>query len=145
MNLNNKTFTIFILAFGLPGLGFLIGGVFAFTSTQNFLDQSVSANGTVIDLGLRYSGNSRVYYPIIKFTDESGQEIEFRSSFGSNPPAYQVGEKVSILYIPDNPDQARISSFISLWFLTLLFLGMGTIFTGIGLIFLYSLITNMRK
>jgi hypothetical protein len=137
---NNKIFAIFVLSFGLPGLGLLLGSFFAFNSTQNFLEKSVTATGTVIDLRLEYSEDSNVYYPLVKFQTENGKEIKFKSSFGTNPPAYQVGEEVSIIYLPDNPNKAQINSFWSLWFLSILLLGMGTVFTAIGFGFLWWII-----
>ncbi|GEM_PF-6666929 len=53
-------------------------------------------------------------------------------SVGSSPPAYDVGERVGVLYHADVPEQARIEGFIENGFAPSLFGGLGGIFALIG-------------
>ncbi|WP_013320872.1 DUF3592 domain-containing protein [Gloeothece verrucosa] len=142
MNQHNKLFSIVGSVFGLLGLGMLFGSWLSFSGTQDFLKNSVSSVGTVIDLRVKSSydhDGGSIYYPRVSFQTEKAEKIDFESNFGTNPPAYKVGQQVPVLYHPDNPDQAQIKSFWSLWFVSILLLGMGGIFTVVGLSLLLSL------
>ena len=54
-----------------------------------------------------------------------GKRFTFRSWLSSSPPAYFVGEKVSVLYRPDNPAKAQINSFTDRWLFAVAFTGSG--------------------
>jgi hypothetical protein len=111
----------------LLGLAAGIGGAIAAVSLSG--DQH--ADGTVVDLS--YGGRS--YDPVVEFTGPSGNTVRFTSWVGSNPPAWDVGEHVDVLYDPDNPRDAVIDAYWQKWFLPTLFGLIGTPFLllGIGL------------
>jgi hypothetical protein len=72
-------------------------------SQQSRIDASgLHAPGHVISLQSEHSGNDTVYYPIVSFA-VAGNPLQFRSRIGSNPPAHQVGETVTVLYLASNP------------------------------------------
>jgi len=125
------------LAFGLIGLGMLAGGFYLHRSTQRFLEVAESAQGSVFNHVQQRSTDgddgsvSYSYYPEVRFTAQ-GSEITFKSSVGSDPPAYRIGESVEVLYDPANPHDAKIRSFTSLYLGTLLVSGMGLIFAAVG-------------
>ncbi|MFE0100699.1 DUF3592 domain-containing protein [Streptomyces sp. NPDC059009] len=56
----------------------------------------------------------------------------FRSPTGSNPPSYERGDRVEVLYRADSPEDARINGFASLWLLPLIFGGIGLVIAGIA-------------
>jgi hypothetical protein len=128
--------------FAAVGLGMLFAALVAHHQTASFISRASRAQGTVTALVPQRSGdNSSVTYrPIVRFEHE-GREVQFSDSVASSPPAYYVGETVGVLYLAYSPDEARIDSFRSLWFVTSLLTGMGIIFFGIGggLIFLPAL------
>ena len=64
-------------------------------------------------------------YPMVDFTSADGKRREFQDSTGSNPPSYDVGDRVEVLYRADDPGNARINGFLSLWLLPLIFSGVG--------------------
>jgi hypothetical protein len=68
------------------------------------------APGQVVRLkGESGSGNnSYSYYPIVKFQPADGRPVEFKDSVGSNPASYRVGDKVTVLYLADHPQQDAI-------------------------------------
>jgi hypothetical protein len=122
---------LFIVIFG--GIGLLMaligGGMFVYT--QTWLGRTIAVEGQVIELAGGGGGSGRrsgSYYPVVRFATQDGRKIEFRSSMGSNPPAFGVGEMVTVRYLPDQPESAGIDAFFSLWFLPLMFGGMGAIF-----------------
>lgn len=132
------------LMFGMIATGALslaVGLIFTGVSVS-FLTDAKRVRGTVVALDWRedHDGGSRkaraddspAAYPVVEFTPVDGTPRKFRDSAGSNPPAYEVGEQVEVLYRPDSPEDARIKGFLSLWLLPLIFGGIGLVFTGIG-------------
>ncbi|MGW2559280.1 DUF3592 domain-containing protein [Streptomyces sp. NPDC001514] len=127
------------IAFG--ALFFVIGLILSGVSVS-FLVDAERAQGTVVALEWRndHNGVSRkkrendkpVAYPVVEFTSADGRRRTFRSSTGSNPPSYEEGERVEVLYRADSPEDARIKGFASLWLLPLVFGGSGLLIAGIG-------------
>jgi len=133
------------IIFFLIGIGMLIGGIFAYRSNQQFLQSSLKSTGTVTGLDLKHSSDSSSYYPVVQFRTLENQVINFKSSVGSNPASYQVGETVEVNYNPTNPNSAKINDFTSNW-LTVLILGlMGSVFSFLGLILPVNTIRLSRK
>ena len=69
------------------------------------------AQGEVIRLKSESSSGDHggySYYPIVRFRTENSARVEFKDSVGSNPPSYRVGDKVTVLYLADNPSQEAI-------------------------------------
>ena len=67
------------------------------------------APGEVVRLKDEYSDNGgRIYFAVVKFRTEKNVRVEFKDSLGSNPPSYRRGDKVTVLYLADNPQQAMI-------------------------------------
>ncbi|MGW1892470.1 DUF3592 domain-containing protein [Streptomyces sp. NPDC002004] len=132
------------IAFGAIAFGalFLVVGLILAGVSVSFLADAERARGTVVALEWRndHNGVSRkkrvndgpVAYPVVEFTSSDGTSRTFRSSTGSNPPAYEEGERVEVLYQADSPEDARINGFASLWLLPLIFGGLGLGITGTG-------------
>ena len=137
--------------FACVGLVFILVSFWTYRNTQQFLAQSETAQGEVIDLVLRSSHDgdsgtsSGVYYPVVRFATAEGEYIEFQSGVGSQPPAYRIGDSVTVRYRPDNPYRARIDSFFQLWFLSVLFGGLGFVFGSIGLVLILVVYRTSRK
>lgn len=129
------------IVFALAGFVMLYFSWHTYNSTNKFLETALSTPGVVVDLERRHSSSTSssgssgpTYAPVVEFTHpESGETIRFTSSSSSNPPAFDEGEDVTVLYAPDNPDDARIDSFTDLWLLPLILLGMGIIFAPVGI------------
>ena len=137
--------------FAFIGLVFILVSFWNYRNTRQFLAQSATAPGEVVDLVLRSSqtGDSRtssgVYYPVVRFATPEGQYIEFQSGVGSQPPAYRIGDPVTVRYRPDDPYRARIDSFFQLWFLSVLFGGLGFVFGSIGFVLILIVYQTSRK
>lgn len=125
MNIIKYTFTV-------AGICLLLGASFAYRSTSTFLAESMTAEGTVVDLVPRRSNDSITYRPVVQFTSQSGEEIEFISPAGSNPPGYSAGQNVKVHYRADNPHDAAINGFFSLWGVPLILAVLGVPFLLIG-------------
>ncbi len=112
----------------------LIGGVFAAIgigvgiSAWSFAASARETQGEVVLLVHRGKGT---HAPVVRYVVD-GKSFEFQSSVASSPPAHAVGDKVTVLYQPDQPQHGNIKSFMDQWFLPLIFTGIGTLFFVIG-------------
>ncbi len=131
--------------FTVIGLGMLVGAFFLFKGTQAFLVEAIVTEGRVVELVESRSSDSSTYAPVVEFKTFNGTTFEFLSSSGSNPPSYDVGEIIEVLYQEADPKSARINSFMSLWGGTTILAGLGTVFFSIGFIILLVGILNSRK
>ena len=123
---------IFML-FGL--LFFAIGS--GLTMRQRTLEnQGVEAPGVVVGLQEGCDSDGCTYAPIVQFTTTGSQGIEFVSSYSSSPPAYDVGETVTVVYPPDNPADAIIKGDGQL--LHIIFMLLGGVVAAIGFYLVFS-------
>ena len=72
-------------------------------------------DGEVVDLREDSSHNGYVYYPVVKFRACEGLTIEFKDSLGSDPPSYQPGDKVRVLFLANDLRSAMIDRGIWNW------------------------------
>lgn len=133
--------TIFLIV----GLGVLAGSVYNTLQTKDFLSSAVHAEGEVVDLIARRSDNSTTYAPKVSFYTANKQRLSFTSSSSSSPAAYSRGEKVTVLYSPNNPSNAKIDSFFSLWGASLIMGVLGVVFSAVGGGIWINQIRNKRK
>lgn len=127
------------IAFGtlFTVIGLILAGV-----SISFLADAERAKGTVVALKWRSDSSDTSHkkrgndapaaYPVVEFTSADGTPRTFQSSMGSNPPSYDRGERVEVLYRADAPEDARINGFASLWLVPLIFGGVGLVIAGIG-------------
>lgn len=122
-----KTSRFPAVAFGvffmLPGLG-MLAGLYGVIVTGPDPDRMLKTEGEVIGVP---GGTPRVV-----FVDNDGREHVVDGTVSSEPPSYEIGEKVGVLYDPARPDEAIIDSFLERYFVVLMLGGMGGLFTLIG-------------
>ncbi len=106
-----------------------VGGYF-FLRTQDFLKNCVRSPGKVIEL--RKTPTSRYYKPVIEFETTDHKTITATCKFGSNPPTHNVADSVTVLYRATSPETITLDHPFQLWFLTVLFGGIGSIFVIVG-------------
>ena len=111
------------------GVLMFLGGLYITKSTSDFIDNALSANGTVIEL-IRKEDS---LYPIVSFQDKTEKLHTFESNFGCSPACYKEQEQVTVLYSDSNVKQPKISGFLSLWLPSLLLLGIGISFVVVSL------------
>jgi len=123
---------------GLVG-GLLVAiGVFFFIRTRSFLGKAKEAKGTVVQMVYSRTDASDPnsgggYAPVYQFKTSDGQSIVIQDGLATNPPRYQVGQVIDILYDPGNPKKAYINKWMSLYFVPALLGGLGLIFGGVGI------------
>lgn len=121
------------IALGFVGLILLGIAFFLWTRTREFVAGARPAKATVVGL---VSDSEGAAAPVFKFTASNGDVIEKHDGMYSNPPEYEVGHVVDILYDPSHPHSARIARTTSLYFAPLLLAVLGVIFMGTGLVWL---------
>jgi hypothetical protein len=106
----------------------LFGGMSVWLTwdAYSFEKAAHKATGEVIELVPGRSG--RTYKPVIVFKTANGDSVQFESAHASNPPAYDVGERVTVAYLPDEPGNAQIDSWP--WLLPLVLWGITIVITA---------------
>ena len=105
---------------GVAVLMLLIAGIASFNNIAK-INREESAPARVVDMTkrLEYDEEDReriigeTYYPLVEFVAQNGQRHTVQLGEGSFPPAYEIGDQVTILYEPDRALDARIKSSAS--------------------------------
>ena len=140
-----KVLRILGVVFGAVGAALLVAAFITLRSARSFESTAVGASGEVIDLAPSYSDGSATHAPVVRFETPDGREVIFESSVSSHPPAYDIGERVDVLYAPDDPGDAVIDSFWQVYLAPVILGGIGSIFLLIGGGMLVSQIVARRR
>jgi len=102
--------------------GFCLWGVYAASISWKLENEGVTTTGTVVRLEESDSAESGccVYSPVIEFTASDDRKYTFEGDNASDPPAYDVGETVNIIYDPKDPDTAQINKWTERWLFPIL-------------------------
>jgi hypothetical protein len=123
-----ETASIFELALCLIGCTFTIIGFGSYLRNQRLERYGHHADGTITQLvrsltrSTDDSGPTVDYIPEFRFQDEAGLTHTVRSSCGSNPSPFKVGQQVKVVYEEANPSSAEIDSFGQMFLLPLIFM-----------------------
>ena len=135
------------MVFSLVGGLLALIGVFLFIRTRIFIGNAQAAKGTVIQMVYSRtsssSGSGGGYAPVYQFRTLDGQTIMIQDSLSSNPPQFQVGQEIDVLYESGNPQKARINKWMNLYFVPVLLGGMGLIFGGVGIAIVFPQVLEM--
>ncbi len=114
----------------------VVGGIIAGVGVGYGLKAVVFVAGAHKATGMvvRLEQNHSMFYPVIAFTTESGEQVEITNKQGTNPPTHKVEDKVEVLYPPDHPEQAQENSFVNLWLFPALPLAFGAFWLITGMV-----------
>ena len=130
--MKNNPVAILRLVFGAVGLVLCAIAWLLHHNTASFITSASRTQGEVMRLLYVESSKrneSGTWKPLVRFKAPSGEIIEFAPSSSSSPPAYEVGETVDVFFDPNDPQDAMLDGFFSLW-------GGAAITGGLGLVFL---------
>jgi hypothetical protein len=119
-------FVVFGAAIAGFGLIFLAVGLIIRASARGFRG-AAQAQGTIVGFDSRvpgtirgpggfglagsvFPGNDMVYMPTVEFTTADGTPVRATTHIGTNPRPGRVGDTVTVLYDPRNPQRVRVSS-----------------------------------
>jgi hypothetical protein len=102
--------------FNLFFAGFCLWGVYGAYTGWILQNEGQTTTGTVVQLEESNSseGGCCVYSPVIEF-HAAGQTYSFEGDNASDPPAYDVGEVVDVIYHPSDPNTAQINKWTERW------------------------------
>jgi hypothetical protein len=85
-------------------------GVFQSMKISRLETQGLRAQGQVVRMNSesRSSGGGYTYYPVVRFRTAANTTVEFKDSVGTNPPSHRTGDKVTVLYLPGDPQREAI-------------------------------------
>jgi hypothetical protein len=74
------------------------------------------------------------YSAVVEFQTADGGTIRWEESMASNPPVGRKGDQLLMKYDPANPSKARVAKATRMWFMPVLFGGLGALFFGVGVV-----------
>jgi hypothetical protein len=85
-------------------------GVFQSLRISRLEAQGLRAQGQVVRLNSEHSSGSggSTYYPVVRFRTQMNSTVEFKDNVGTNPPSHRTGDKVTVLYLPGDPQRQAI-------------------------------------
>ncbi|AEF20132.1 DUF3592 domain-containing protein [Pseudomonas fulva] len=122
-----------------PGIGALMLAGAVGIQVARFSDQAqmTRTEGSVVDI----EGGC----PTVSFSSLDGTLGEYHSGTCSTPPSFDIGERVTVYYDPQNLERARIDSFEQNWIGSLILGGIGAVFLALGLLFVLPPLFAKRR
>jgi hypothetical protein len=131
----------------IAGLALSGGGVYFLKEKMDYFNNSIEAEGEVVDIESR-KGNKTMYYPVIAFQTADGNTHTFSPDTGTSSSSdYTKGDKLMIKYKEENPGIAKIDSFKERWGLplALLLAGIVILLSGGGTVYMHFYKSKLRK
>ena len=97
------------------GMIFIAVSLYLFKREREFIANSIKTEALVVEMKEEFnnstdSNDRYVYYPVFEFVDIYGKTIRKKHKRGSNPPAYQMYNRVKIQYDPNKSENFKIES-----------------------------------
>jgi hypothetical protein len=132
--LRKRKHQIIAYIFAIVGIVMLYQAL-GWTLTQyDFVTNSDTTEGRVVELVERKSDKGYLYAPRVEFISKENETVTFISGLYSNPARYREGQAVPVRYSQTNPQGAEIDSFFVIWFGSILMWILGLAFAGTGII-----------
>ncbi|WP_197084169.1 DUF3592 domain-containing protein [Sphingobacterium sp. Ag1] len=93
------------------GLALLMLSIVSFSRARRLMATGSRVQATVVEnIPSRGSDGGTMYTPLMEYSID-GSVRSFSPTASANPPAYAVGEKISLIYDPNNSNDIRIRSY----------------------------------
>lgn len=114
------------------GFGFVIW-------TSVFLIRATETAGRIVQTVPVSSDEGRTtnFAPVFTFSIADGHSFTITSNTSSNPPEFEPGDRVKVLYIPSHPENARLKSTLQLWLAPLICVPLSLFYILFGGVLLY--------
>lgn len=114
---------------------FLIFAIGAVIYSWHFSSVARHTTGKIVAMraGRNKETGSASYAPTFRFHDSTGAVHTVTSSLYSSPPQFRVGDVVSVLYLSDNPQDAKIDTLWQIWGLPTMLSCIGSVGLIIGI------------
>lgn len=106
------------------GLALLMLGIISFGRTRRLMSNGTLVQATVVEnIPSRDSEGGTMYTPLMDYSI-NGSVRSFSPTGRANPPAYAIGEKVNLIYDPNNSNDIRIRSYWGMYLASNILLAM---------------------
>jgi hypothetical protein len=93
---------------GLSAVILAGAGIFQGMKIAHLDTAGLRAQGEVVRLKEESGSGSSSYYAVVKYRTDRNESVEFKDNVGSNPPSHRPGDKVTVLYLADDPREAIV-------------------------------------
>jgi hypothetical protein len=102
-------------------MAFCLWGVYAAYVSWQLETSGETTTGVVVRLTEQSDANGGccAYVPVVEF-EAGGTTYSFDGDTASDPPEYEINEKVSVLYDPSDPNTAQINKFSERWIMPII-------------------------
>jgi hypothetical protein len=69
----------------------------------------------VVEVKEHRRGEHATIHPVIRFRTITGNEVTFESKFGSSNWKVKAGDRLEVLFHPDDPTEAEVVNFFAQW------------------------------
>lgn len=109
-----------VVAVDLAALGMIGFAWTQYAASRSFVERARPAAGEVIALDLpSREAVAGPLTPVVRYRLNRGDVRDLRPKFAAVWGGYSVGDRLTVLYDPADPGDARIDDFWQLWFLPL--------------------------
>jgi hypothetical protein len=119
--------------FAVLAIVFIVGALWLAARRWPVAVGGATVAGKVVAFESREDDGSFYYLPVVTFTDHQGKSHRFTSVAGGTEQRPPIGTTVTVRYLPANPEQAFIASFLHMWAAPL-----GMLALGVGALFAYA-------
>ncbi|MFD2570307.1 DUF3592 domain-containing protein [Spirosoma soli] len=115
------------------GILVLLASLYLFNTAIDFIKTGTRTMAVVEDLVRVNSKKGKsTYRPIFRYTTLTGKEIHYSHSVSSSPPDWAVGEKATLVYKLDDPENPMILTYFSAFGSAIISLAIATALLIIG-------------
>jgi len=111
---------VFALIFCAGGVVLIVLGCHKYADSRTFVAGAKSAPGKVAGFKTFDAPGTDmrddIHYAMVRYKTADGREITFRGPSKDGLVRLKRGDEVSVLYYPNEPEKARVDSFMELWF-----------------------------
>ncbi len=108
------------LVFCAGGVALVVWGFSRYADSREFVAGAQSAPGKVVGFkvheGTELGSRDDIHYAMVQYRTADGRDIEFQGPSKDGLVKLKSGDDVRVLYYPDDPKNARVDSFMGLWF-----------------------------
>lgn len=128
----------FAYLFILMGILLLFYAVTETIKQRDFVLNSDTVEGSVVEIVEFKSSNGLRYAPRVVFITNEDEKVSFVSLLNTDKPSYRNGGKVIVRYNPNDPQLAEVDSFTTIWLGVFIFWLLGLSFSATGLAYLIT-------
>lgn len=125
-----RVFSVVTALFCIGGGVLIVLGFGMIRETRAFIAEAESASGTVVGFETKEVGSGSdirddLHFAVVVYALPDGREIRCVGPSKDGLVRLRTGDAVEVLYPPDAPEDARVDSFMGLWFAATMLLGFG--------------------